>query len=133
MDWAYYRFCQANRREKSQSPLTFLEWVLFDLGFGYGTRPMNIALVALSLVLIFAGMFYAFPAGIADHTGAMIKSLSFLDSIHLSVLTFASMEFSSHQPHALHALKYAFALEGLLGIFLITLFVATISRKIIRT
>ncbi|TNE48844.1 MAG: hypothetical protein EP343_13225 [Deltaproteobacteria bacterium] len=133
MDWAYYRFCQANRREKKQSPLTFLEWVLFDLGFGYGTRPMNIALVALSLVLLFAGLFFAYPAGVADHTGKVISSLGFLDSIHLSVLTFASMEFSSHQPHALHSLKYAFALEGLLGIFLITLFVATISRKIIRT
>ncbi len=133
MDWAYYRFCQANRREKKQSPLTFLEWVLFDLGFGYGTRPMNIALVAMSLVLLFAGLFFAFPAGVADHTGKVIGSLGFLDSIHLSVLTFASMEFSSHQPHALHSLKYAFALEGLLGIFLITLFVATISRKIIRT
>ena len=133
MDWAYYRFCQSSRKEKKKSFTTGLEWLLFDLGFGYGTKPMNIAGVALSIVLLFATLFSYVPQGITNSAKQALSHIGALDSIHLSVLTFASMEYSSELPHAGHWLTYFFAIEGLLGIFLITLFVATISRKIIRT
>lgn len=133
MDWAYYRFCQARRKAKKQDWTTGLEWLFLDLGFGYGTRPMNIAGVALAIVVVFAGMFALFPHGIVDRVGNVLTSISLLDALHLSVMSFASLEYSPQQPHATHWLRYLFTLEGLFGIFLITLFVATISRKIIRT
>jgi uncharacterized protein YjbI with pentapeptide repeats len=140
MDWAYYRFCQTNRKDKKlswkhpiRSLLIFLEWLLLDLGFGYGTKPMNIAGVAFGVVAVVAVLFGLFPHGIADHNGTALTSIRWFDSLFLSVVSFASMEYTAFQPHPAHWLKYIAAFEGLLGIFLVTLFVATISRKIIRT
>ena len=140
MDWAYYHFCRNRRKsilQKSKSPfkkiISFFDWLLLDLGFGYGTRPMNIAVVACSVILIFALFFYYVPQGLVDTNGYPLKYIQFLDSIYLSIVTFACMDYGDCYPLFSHWLKHLCALEGLLGIFLTTLFVATISRKIIRT
>ena len=140
MDWAYYRFCRANRKLKEVSLLApvrslsvFSDWLLLDLGFGYGTRPMNIAVMALMVILAFSGIYYAVPISIQDSAGYPMLNLSLLDAVYMSLITFASMDYSSWGPNVDHWLRFVFASEGFLGIFLVTLFVATISRKIIRT
>jgi hypothetical protein len=140
MDWAYYRFCRASRKEKKFSWLrpwrifsTFFDWLLLDIGFGYGTRPMNIGGVALALILGFACIFYYNPQGLIGPENVPLTSLTFPSACYLSIITFASMDYGDCSPTFNHDLKYLFSLEGLLGIFLTTLFVATISRKIIRT
>ncbi len=136
MDWAYYRFCRTGRLAKNNfwdKPGAFLDKLLLDWGFGYGTRPMNIGGVAFAIVMSFASLFYFFPQGITGSDGQPLEKLVFLDSIYLSVVTFASMDYGDCGPYFGHWLKYFFSAEGLVGIFLITLFVATISRKIIRT
>ncbi|MEK7486293.1 MAG: pentapeptide repeat-containing protein [Planctomycetota bacterium] len=140
MDWAYYRFCRSARKSKKISlkkPLRtisiFLDWLLLDLGFGYGTRPMNIGGVALGIILIFATIFYGCPHGFIDGGEMPLLQVSFLQATYLSVVSFALMDYGNFFPSFLHWIKYVVALEGLFGIFLTTLFVATISRKIIRT
>ncbi|WP_372370453.1 potassium channel family protein [Candidatus Uabimicrobium sp. HlEnr_7] len=139
MDWAYYRFCRSKRKMKKTSwkqPLRsmgiFFDWLFLDKGFGYGTRPMNIAAVAFSCILAFAVLFSFVPSGILGADGAL-TSISFADSFYLSITTFASMDYGNSGPVLNHWLKHLFSLEGILGIFLTTLFVATISRKIIRS
>ncbi len=140
MDWAYYRFCRANRKSKKaewKHPLrslgVFFDWLFLDIGFGYGTRPMNIGLVAFIVILSFAGAFYCFPQGIVDASGQPSLRIQFLDAVYLSLNSFTCMDYGNCGPAFGHWLKYLFSIEGLLGIFLTTLFVATVSRKIIRT
>lgn len=140
MDWAYYRFCRSNRkiykvswRNPLRSAWVFFDWLLLDLGFGYGTRPMNIAAVALFVIGCFALVYCAVPQGIADSSGQTLEHLGFLDAMYVSIVTFASMDYGECLPRFHHWLKYLFSVEGVLGIFLTTLFVATISRKLIRT
>lgn len=139
MDWAYYRFCRSKRKMKTASwrrPMRsmgiFFDWLFLDKGFGYGTRPMNIAVVAFSCVLVFAVLFSFVPNGILGPNGPL-TDISFSDSFYLSITTFASMDYGDSGPVLDHWLKHLFSLEGILGIFLTTLFVATISRKIIRS
>ncbi|BBM82180.1 potassium channel family protein [Candidatus Uabimicrobium amorphum] len=139
MDWAYYRFCRSKRKMKKASwkrPMRsmgiFFDWLFLDKGFGYGTRPMNIAFVALSCVFVFAILFSFVPNGILGPDGPL-TDISFSDSFYLSITTFASMDYGDSGPVLDHWLKHLFSLEGILGIFLTTLFVATISRKIIRS
>lgn len=138
MDWAYYRFCRCHRKNKNLSfsrPLDaikiFFDWLFLDKGFGYGTRPMNIAGVAMGIILIFAGLFYLDPTCIVGKSGPM-QSINIPDAIYLSLVTFASMDYGDCWPAFEHSFKHLFALEGILGIFLVTMFVATVSRKIIR-
>lgn len=140
MDWAYYRFCRANRIKNKTSwkrplrcVLNFLDWLFLDLGFGYGTRPMNIAGVAAAVVLLFASVFWMHPQGIVGSSNHILASLSFGDAVYLSLSTFAGMNYGDCGPYFGHWLKHVFSIEGLVGIFLITLFVATVSRKIIRS
>ena len=94
--------------------------------------PLNIGGVTLAVVLLFGALFYLVPQGVIGSTGAPLDYISFPESLYLSVITFASMDYGDCGPFFGHWLKYLFAFEGLLGIFLTTLFVATISRKIIR-
>ncbi|NUM33920.1 MAG: potassium channel family protein [Candidatus Brocadiae bacterium] len=138
MDWAYYRFCLCNRKNKNLSfsrpwdaVKIFVDWLFLDKGFGYGTKPMNIAGIALSIVLIFAGLFYYDPSCIVGKTGPL-TNITIPDAFYLSLVTFASMDYGDFWPAFEHGFKHLFALEGILGIFLVTLFVATVSRKIIR-
>lgn len=133
MDWAYYRLCRSKRKQKQNRWAKAIEWLVLDLGFGYGTRPLNVAGAALCIVLAFAGLFFWSLQGDPSPVGQTLQSLDLLNAIHLSVLVFASMDYSSYQSFTENGLKYYVALEGILGIFLITLFVATLSRKIIRT
>lgn len=140
MDWAYYRFCRANRRAKKadwkhpfKTLAIFFDWLFLDIGFGYGTRPMNIGLVAILVVLSFASAFYCFPHGIVDAGGRPFAQIQFMDAMYLSLNSFTCMDYGNCGPAFNHWLKYLFSIEGLLGIFLTTLFVATVSRKIIRT
>lgn len=136
MDWAYYRFCQCSRKDKKtpgrwRKATGFFEWLFLDLGFGYGTRPMNIALVALGLIVFFATAFYLVPQSISDKSGPL-PYLSISDAFYLSTMTFASIDYGECWPSFQHGFKHLFALEGILGIFMVTLFVATVARKIIR-
>ena len=140
MDWAYYRFCRCQRKSKRfswrrpvRSLLKFCSWLLLDLGFGYGTRPANIGGVALAIVVLFSAFYFLAPTGgIVDSAGNP-AAISYPQAVYLSLIAFASMDYGDCVPAFGHWLKYVLALEGALGIFLITMFVATISRKIIRT
>ena len=140
MDWAYYRFCRSQRKSNKfsfrrplLSLLKFCDWLLLDLGFGYGTRPANIGGVALVIVVLFSAIYFLAPAGgIVDSSGNP-AAISYPQATYLSLIAFASMDYGDCVPAFAHWLKYLLAFEGALGIFLITMFVATISRKIIRT
>jgi hypothetical protein len=94
---------------------------------------MNIGAVALSVVCLFATIFYCFPMGIVGSEGKPLACIAPMDAMYLSLNSFACMDYGDSGPYFGHWLKYLFSMEGLLGIFLTTLFVATISRKIIRT
>ena len=80
-DWTYYKFKQSKRKDKTkrnfsalktapfttkilhllQLPLSFFERIFIDRATGYGTRPFNITIVAVSFVILFGAIYSYFP------------------------------------------------------------------------
>ncbi len=106
--------------------------IILDLGSGYGTRPFNIALTTLIVILLF-GVFYSFFSDqiiIGDPQTSPIKNLVFC--IYFSFLSFVTLGAENLYPDYAGWLKYVVAAQAFLGFFLMTLFVATFTRKVIR-
>lgn len=80
-DWAYWKFRQMKRKDSSQRAFgrlsgknkegtrlgsffkllwNFFERISIDRGSGYGTKPLHITLVALSVILLFAYIYSTF-------------------------------------------------------------------------
>ena len=74
-DWAFYRFKVNQRRSCKrtwQRPWTklaqFTDWLLLDLGCGYGTNPLRAVRAALVIMLAFSVIYVAW-AGMPVDSG----------------------------------------------------------------
>ena len=100
-DWAYYLFRQAERkanREPGWLPATrrFFDWFLFDLGSGYGTKPLNVTLLAAFVIVMFAGVYWLFPQQFvieAALRGQASTGLSLAQALYISASTFISIKY----------------------------------------
>ncbi len=139
MDKAYRMFKRMERKSEKLSlkhPITMIKklcnFILLDLGSGYGTRPFNVALTTVIIILLF-GIFYSFFSEqiIIDAQGlSPIKNLVFC--IYFSFLSFVTLGAENLYPDYAGWLKYVVAAQAFSGFFLMTLFVATFTRKVIR-
>jgi hypothetical protein len=142
-DWAFYRFKINQRRCKPRSwrrPWTklaqFGDWLLLDLGCGYGTSPSRAVRAALIIILGFAVVYAAgiellnvekTPFAGSPTTGSnrcMIAALT-------SVSAFTS-GFGDIRGAASGWMNLPLIAESLLGTLLWGLFIVAFSRKVIR-
>lgn len=142
-DWAFYRFKVNQRRGVGRSwakPWTkfnqLFNWLLLDLGCGYGTNPRRAVITALVIIAFFAGIYMTeinllrvekppFPGATTEwHNRVMI-------GLTVSVTVFTS-GLSSIRDLAQGWMNIPLLIESLLGTLLWGLFVVAFSRKVIR-
>lgn len=143
-DWAFYRFKVNQRRGVGGSwlkPWTkfnqFCNWLLLDLGCGYGTNPRRAVLSALLIICAFAGI-YMYEIQLL-HVGKLpfpelpVTALQnrLLISLMASVTVFTS-GLSGIRDMAQGWMNVPLLLESLLGTLLWGLFIVAFSRKVIR-
>ena len=144
-DWAFYRFKVNQRRSQKRSwdrPWTklsqFADWLLLDLGCGYGTNPLRAVRAALLIMLVFGLVYVAGAEGLYvekfpfNGRGGMSY---FPNRLIVGLLTSVSVftsGFGSLRDTAQGLMNIPLILESLLGTFLWGLFIVAFSRKVIR-
>ena len=130
-----------------------LSKLFLDAGTGYGTQPWRIAAIALLIILAFAGGYWVanqqaltqanaqavtvplllpgWEAQAADFI-AQARQAMFVDYVYFSMTTFVTMGGGDARPNPHSWLRYLVICEAFVGIFMVTLFVGTFTRKIIR-
>jgi hypothetical protein len=117
---------------KEKTPLTFTIW-LWSLvsGWysGYSTKPAMVLLIALMVPIAFS-IFY-FAAGIP--IGTTYSAPGLWETIYFSFTAFATLGFGDLSYGANHpVLRSLSAVEALLGVILLALFVVALARKVFR-
>lgn len=149
-DWAYRKFRQMKRKEQTQKAwqritgknkelgiiaawgrlwANFFSRIIIDRGTGYGTQPLNITIVAISFIILFGCIYSTFPDGLVRPAD---MPFGFSQGIYFSFATFTTMGFGDIQPRLDSYMRYLVSVEAFLGLFIMTLFVGTYTRKIIR-
>lgn len=143
-DWAFYRFKVNQRRGIGRSwwrPWTkfnqFCNWLLLDLGCGYGTNPRRAVVTSLVIIGAFAAIYMSeinllrvekFPFPELPQ-GAWQNRV--MVGLTVSVTVFTS-GLSSIRDLAQGWMNVPLLIESLLGTLLWGLFVVAFSRKVIR-
>lgn len=131
------------------SVLNFLEWLIVDMGTGYGTRPLRVLGLGGLVVLVF-GLIYLFmfpdqfvfnpefmetvsdslQTGMSPSSSLPMKKLEF--AIRFSSGVFLSLGFGPDNVVYRSPAAILVNLEGLLGLLVTTTFVGTWIRKFLR-
>jgi hypothetical protein len=151
-DWCHYRYMDLARR--TQYPrygiVRLVDWLFAKWCFGYGVFTKRILLAGVALILFFATCFGTnFFAAFSDDNWAIrgevlgadhqarVVSLSDLpwseragNSFYFSAVTFTTIGYGDWKP--IGWAKTAAAFEGMLGVFVMSLFTVSFARKIIR-
>jgi hypothetical protein len=144
-DWAFYRFKINQRRSHHRSwarPWTklaeLLNWLLLDLGCGYGTNPMRAVRAAILITLGFAGVyawgFRDFHMAHAPISGIGHDALPnrLLYALMTSVSVFTSGLGGDLLSRAEGWMFLPLGVEAVLGTLLWGLFIVAFGRKVIR-
>jgi len=144
-DWAFYQFkvCQRRARaRKSINPLRrtlqLLDFVLLDLGCGYGTRPFRAVGSALVIMAICAVFFMVgigcFDVSTPPIDGQPMESWAnrTIYGLTTSVSVFTSGFSCEQLNNASGWVLLPLSIEALLGTLLWGLFIVAFSRKVIR-
>lgn len=138
-EWAYYNFRKAERKaQQSSNPATklrlFCNWLFFDLGCGYGTKPINVTILAGFLIFIFTSIFWCFGQFfvVDSSLGDTSNGITFMQALYVSSMNFVTLGTEGISPSFDHWIKYLVAIEGFLGLFLMTVFVGTYTRKMAK-
>lgn len=143
-DWAYLKQKQHQRRalyKNSKNPWKklreFTEWVVLDLGCGYGTDPFRAIRSAFVVISLFAVCyFFSFSHLLEPDHFEQVKDLhpvlKAAAAFNISLLVFTS-GYADIKVVPDHWVGLLFPLEFMLGIVLLGLFVVSFSRKVIRS
>jgi hypothetical protein len=143
-DWAFYRFKVNQRRSRPRSwrrPWTKLaqgmDWLLLDVGCGYGTNPLR-AVLASGIIMILFGLIYMVDVAALPVDKPPFPDLAVghpLNRVMIGALTSVSVftsGFGSIRDSAQGWMNLPLVVESLLGTLLWGLFIVAFSRKVIR-
>ena len=143
-DWAYLKQKQNQRRclyKNSKNPWKKIrelsEWLVLDLGCGYGTDPFRAIRSSLIVVCLFAILYFFTLQGILPPDQyATVSSLNPVfkaaAAFNISLIVFTS-GYADIKVVPEHWAGLFFPIEFMFGIVLIGLFVVSFSRKVIRS
>lgn len=144
-DWAFYQFKVCQRRARARKSLNpfrramqLLDYVLLDLGCGYGTRPFRAVGSAL-VIMVICAIFFMVGIGCFDVStppidGQPMESWAnrtiygFTTSVSVFTSGFSCEQLNNASGWVLLPLS----IEALLGTLLWGLFIVAFSRKVIR-
>ena len=121
----FYREMEVRRKAQGwkKEPLSKLWSWTMRLLCGYGERPER---VGVSAAVVIFGLALAYFL-----LGSFISS-SFLDTLYYSVVSFVALGYGSWAPQPIGWAKYMGAIEAVLGVFMMALFLVTFTRKMTR-
>jgi hypothetical protein len=144
-DWAFYRFKVNQRRCSRRSwrrPWTklaqFFDWLLLDVGCGYGTNPLRAVRAALVIMLAFSLIYIAGAEALPVETWPFPgrgDAAYFPNRVLVGLLTSVSVftsGFGTIRDAARGWMNIPLIVESLLGTLLWGLFIVAFSRKVIR-
>lgn len=143
-DWAYWRFRRTSRQASSLQAKANKQWtqlaknglerIFLDYGSSYGTHPLRITVLAACLIVFFGVFYWCVPDQIVLEGKEIVQgqTITLVQSIYFSTMAFTTMGFGDVHPNFHGWLKGIVALEALVGIITMTLFVGTYARKIVR-
>lgn len=145
-DWCHYRYMDLRRKTRcgKWSPRRWFDWLFMKWCFGYGIFARRIIFTAFTVILIFATIYATNCFGLSEDTWAIQhnntlgqKLLSqgtwgerIADGLYFSAITFATVGYGDLSP--LHWAKLAGAMEGVLGVFIMSVFTVSFARKLLR-
>jgi uncharacterized protein YjbI with pentapeptide repeats len=145
-DWCHYRYMDLRRQTTfdRRSPRRLLDWLFLKWCFGYGVYTRRVLFSGAAVILLFALLYATNGLGLPgeswsvqygpDHQRTFTDAGHCLDSlcnaVYFSAITFATVGYGDWYP--LHWARLAAALEGLSGIFIMSVFTVSFARKIIR-
>lgn len=134
-DWAYYHFRRAERLCQAPSLLRSFHWLFFDLGCGYGTKPFNVTILAAMIISLFSLGYWSFSDQFIIEEALRNqgqKGMSIAQAFYISAMTFSTLGTENIAPHFDGWLKYLLVIESFAGLFLMTVFVGTYTRKMVK-
>lgn len=145
-DLCHYRYMDLRRRttHSRRNPRRMLDWLFLKWCFGYGVYTRRILASGLCVIALFALLYICGSLALpAEHWGIHYgpdASRQFFDNNHpldsfgtalyFSTITFATVGYGDWYPT--HWARLAAAMEGLSGIFIMSVFTVSFARKIIR-
>ena len=118
----YLEMATARRSVKWYNPRRFLEAIFADALCGYGEKPLRVLFWIFVLVFIFTGLF--------AKAGVLIGgNNNLVDAFYFSLSTFTPL--TSGSLSLAETYRIYEVIETILGIILIPLFIATLTRRII--
>jgi uncharacterized protein YjbI with pentapeptide repeats len=145
-DWCHYRYMDLRRQTTfgRRNPRRLLDWLFLKWCFGYGVYTRRVLYSGMAVIVLFALLYATNGLGLPgeawsvqyapDHRQAFTDAGHCLDSfcnaMYFSAITFATVGYGDWYP--LHWARLAAAIEGLSGIFIMSVFTVSFARKIIR-
>ena len=115
-----------------QYPLYAFKWLLFDKAGLYATSPARVMITMLSSFVLFSLIYllllWQTPADIIASVDDQLSMLA--RSFYHSAITFLTIGYGDHYPYG--AIRWVSAIEGFLGLFLMSYFTVAFVRKILR-
>jgi hypothetical protein len=108
--------------------ILWLKSLAYSALCGYGEKPYRVILSSLTIILIFALIYWGF-GGLESGTDIGIK---WYDNFYFSVVTFTTLGFGDIHPSDSIFIKFCTMLEAFIGAFMIALFVLTFGRRMLR-
>lgn len=124
---------QANRwKAIYKYPIFWFKELLFDKAGLYATSPVRVLLTMLTSFLLFSLIYLLLQwKTSADIVASVDDQLSMVArSFYHSAITFLTIGYGDHYPYGL--IRWVSALEGFLGLFLMSYFTVAFVRKILR-
>lgn len=113
-------------------PLYWFKLLLFDKAGLYATSPVRVMITMLTSFLIFSLLYLLLLSQTsADIVASVDDQLSMVArSFYHSAITFLTIGYGDHYPYGL--VRWVSAIEGFLGLFLMSYFTVAFVRKILR-
>jgi hypothetical protein len=115
-----------------QYPKYWFKQLLFDKAGLYATSPFRVMITMLTCFLVFSLIYllllWQTPADIVASVDEQLSMVA--RSFYHSAITFLTIGYGDHYPSGV--IRWVSALEGFLGLFLMSYFTVAFVRKILR-
>ena len=110
-------------RSYPRKPFHWAWSMLLNILCGYGEKPERVVISAAVVIFGLAVAYYFWGA---------FSASSFLDKLYYSVVSFVALGYGNWAPQPIGWAKYMGAVEAVIGVFMMALFLVTFIRKMTR-
>jgi uncharacterized protein YjbI with pentapeptide repeats len=128
VSWASYNENRMElRRLLKERRFAFMPFFIMGLLCGWGERPLRATISAISIIVIYAVLFFVLNAIKPTFSDTYIPS--FFDHLYYSIITFTTVGYGDFLPKVNMTYKLLAGSEAFIGIFMMGLFVFSLGRR----